>query len=170
SYFAISLFFQGSVLILARAYFAKSDTIRPTLFSIFSLLSAWIFAKTISEPAGMGVAGLALAFSVGSMINATLLWLGSGLPLRQILRDSNNHSNFLPIIVCSFIAVIAAIGIRSIFDLFWVSLPGTRTNVQLLITLLTGFVVSGGVYLALASVFNLEQWQLIKDRKNSIEK
>lgn len=169
-FFVVSIFFQGSVLLLARAYFARSDTMRPTLYSVASLVVAWLFAKLVVERQGMGVEGLALAFSVGSTINAALLWLGSGLSWRVFMRDSQNHSNFWPVTVCAVTAWLVAIGTRSVFDLFWVSLPEARTALQSVITVGAGFAVSVCVYLAIASVFNLEQWQLIKTRKNSIEK
>jgi len=72
-FFAISLVAQGSIPLLARAFYARQNTKTPMTISIISgllsIIFGYIFAKTL------GVAGLALAFSLGSFLNALLLYI-----------------------------------------------------------------------------------------------
>ena len=70
--FSLSLLAQGVIPLLARAFYALKNTRTPMYISIFSIvlsiILAYLFARTLS------VAGLALAFSIGSYVNAILLF------------------------------------------------------------------------------------------------
>jgi len=71
--FSLSLFAQALLPLLVRAFFAFHDSRTPFYISLFSvatnIILAWGLAKTL------GVAGLALAFSISSIINLALLWV-----------------------------------------------------------------------------------------------
>ncbi|MDP3244730.1 MAG: murein biosynthesis integral membrane protein MurJ [bacterium] len=73
AFFSLSLFAQGLLPLLARAFYALHDTWRPFLISLFSSLVNIVLAFWLRDL--MGVAGLALAFSVGAVLNAALLWI-----------------------------------------------------------------------------------------------
>jgi putative peptidoglycan lipid II flippase len=163
SYFVSSLFFQGAVLLLARAYFARSDTLRPTLFSVIAIVCAFLVAVWAVKSTDLGVSGLALAFSVGSTINAILLWSSLGLGWRVITRDFTRRHNLLPIIagtVCTgFIFVLGG----RIGPLLAESLnagPSMTYFVQILLS----FVLGLAFYFFWARAFELEQWQLLRRR------
>ncbi len=161
SYFVGSLFFQGAVLLLARAYFARSDTVRPTMFSVIAIVCAFLVALWTVRATDLGVAGLALAFSVGSTINALLLWFNLGLGSRVIARDFDGRHNLAPILTGTVCAgLVFAIGGR-IGPLLATSLsagPSMTYLAQILISLTLGV----GFYLVWARIFNLEQWQLLR--------
>ncbi len=70
--FSISLVFSGLVPLLARCFFAMENTITPTIISLVASVSSIIFAYFLKD---MGAPGLALAFSCGVTLNATLLYL-----------------------------------------------------------------------------------------------
>ncbi len=166
--FVISIFFQGAVLLLARAYFARSDTRRPTLYSLvaiaIALISAWLFTRD----GELGVSGLSLAFSIGSFTNAALLWLNLGLGSHVLTRDYQGRHNLLPIVsgtICA--ALIFVLGQRigpTIASAF-----GAGTSMTHTVTILVG--LGGGLlfYLAWSRAFRLEQWQLLGRRVGSEE-
>jgi len=70
-WFTISLFAQALIPMLARSFYALEDTRTPVMISLFSIIlnivGSIIFGKM------MGVEGLALAFSLASIINMVLL-------------------------------------------------------------------------------------------------
>lgn len=168
TYFVLSLFFQGSVLLLARAYFAQSNTVKPTIFSVISLAIAWVMAGVFAKTTGLGVAGLSLAFSVGSFLNATMLWFSLKLPFKTLLVDSENRQNFLTILLGTLATAAVFAVAREIAPYVSASL-GVGKSVAKFIEILVGFTLGVGFYMLWAKVFNLEQWQLIRTRKNSTE-
>lgn len=73
SFFSLSLFAQSLIPLLVRAFYARHDSKTPFFIGLASatvniFLSLWLSRK-------MGVAGLALAFSVANVLNYILLWL-----------------------------------------------------------------------------------------------
>lgn len=73
AFFSLSLFAQGLLPLLTRAFYALQDTLRPFLISLFSSLVNIVLALYLRH--SMGVSGLALAFSVGAVLNTALLWI-----------------------------------------------------------------------------------------------
>ena len=72
-WFSFSLIAQGLIPLFAKAYYARHDTKIPTIISVVSIAVSIIIAFPLSHK--MGVAGLALAFSIGSYINALILYI-----------------------------------------------------------------------------------------------
>ena len=164
--FVVSLVFQAGILILVRAYFARGETLRPTIFSLFSLVLSYSVARWSAHYTDWGVIGLAGAFSASSVLNAVLLWRGLRLPLRLIWRDQLGRLN-LPAIAFGTLLVATA---ASVFEqiapafsrLFLIGPSGAN-----MIELTIGFLLSGGVYMTWSRVINLEQWHLLKPWKVS---
>ncbi len=163
-YFVASLFFQGAVLILARAYFARGDTYRPTIYSVISLLVAWVFALLLADNSSMGVAGLALAFSVGSALNAILLWWNLRLPTRDLLQDAHQTNNFWPIVIGTVFTAVIFYLVQGFGPLITHHLFASP-SLDYFIAILLGLVVGLVFYLGWAKMFGLEQWRLLFERK-----
>ncbi|MFH1890007.1 MAG: murein biosynthesis integral membrane protein MurJ [Candidatus Kuenenbacteria bacterium] len=70
-YFCISLFAQGLVPVLARAFYARHDTKTPVIAGLFSVGVNILLSLVLSRT--MGVMGLALSFSISSILNVILL-------------------------------------------------------------------------------------------------
>jgi putative peptidoglycan lipid II flippase len=73
SFFALSLFAQALIPLLTRVFYARQDSKTPFYIGLITvaaniLLSIWLSPK-------LGVAGLALAFSLSNILNFILLWL-----------------------------------------------------------------------------------------------
>ncbi|MFH0923310.1 MAG: murein biosynthesis integral membrane protein MurJ, partial [Candidatus Falkowbacteria bacterium] len=72
-FFALSLFAQATIPLLVRMFYARHNSKTPFYIGLFSaainvFLSLWLAEK-------LGVAGLALAFSIASIINFIALWI-----------------------------------------------------------------------------------------------
>ncbi len=95
--FALSLFAQALIPVIARAFYALSNTKTPFVIGVISELFSIIAALMLMKP--LGVAGLALAFSVGSILNFMILTV----VLRGILKKIDGEKIF-----SSFIRIILA--------------------------------------------------------------
>jgi len=72
-FFALSLFAQAIIPLQTRLFYARQDSRTPFVIGIFVVitnifLSLWLAGR-------LGVAGLALAFSMSSILNFVLLWV-----------------------------------------------------------------------------------------------
>jgi putative peptidoglycan lipid II flippase len=76
-FFTLSFVAQALVFVLSRACFAFRDTATPLMAGLASSLLSLIAALWFSQH--FGVVGLAMAFSLASIVNLGLLWV----PLRQ---------------------------------------------------------------------------------------
>lgn len=76
AFFALSLFAQSLIPLLARASYALKNTWVPLLISVISvavnIALAILFKRHVNIP---GVPGLALAFSLAMILQCTLLWV-----------------------------------------------------------------------------------------------
>lgn len=73
AFFSLGLVAQALIPVLSRAFFALSNTKTPFIIGIISELISIIAALVLMKP--LGVAGLALASSIGVTINLVLLWI-----------------------------------------------------------------------------------------------
>jgi putative peptidoglycan lipid II flippase len=80
--FAISIFAQGLIPLLARSFYAYEDTKTPMSISIFSIIINIILSWKLSQI--FGVFGLAMAFSASSIINMILLYIFLHLKVKLI--------------------------------------------------------------------------------------
>lgn len=71
-YFSISLFAQAIIPLLVRMFYARGDSRRPFYIGLVSVATDIILGWTLSR--FMGVAGIALGFSVANIVNFVLLW------------------------------------------------------------------------------------------------
>jgi len=87
AFFTVSLFAQALSALLARGFFSRHDSLTPF---ICGLVSAGVnISLALYLAPSMGVAGLALAFSVSSIINMALLWIFLRLKITGGLDEKN---------------------------------------------------------------------------------
>lgn len=107
AFFSISMWFQALSMVLTRLFYAYKDSKTPTIINVVSLsLSAtlwFVFARL-----GLGVWGLALAYSIGSVINAVWLYVASVKIVGNFLAHS--FTSYLKIIYatlfCGFVTYV----------------------------------------------------------------
>ncbi len=72
AFFVLSLFAQALIPLIVRVFFAWQNTLTPALIAlgsaIINIVAAWFWSQSF------GVVGLAMAFSLASIIQLTLLW------------------------------------------------------------------------------------------------
>ncbi|MFA6322894.1 MAG: murein biosynthesis integral membrane protein MurJ [Candidatus Buchananbacteria bacterium] len=109
SIFAVSLFAQSCILVLARAYYAQQDTKTPFVVGLVTEVINFILAVSLSR--WFGVMGLAAAFSLSTIINFLLL----AIILRQRFGSMDGMKiliSFSKICVAAFMMAIVAQAIK----------------------------------------------------------
>ena len=71
--FAVSLFAQATIPLLIRVFYARHDSKTPFFIGLVSVAANIVLALYLAPK--MGVVGLALAFSLSSILNFVMLWL-----------------------------------------------------------------------------------------------
>jgi putative peptidoglycan lipid II flippase len=160
-FFTISLFAQALIPLLTRVFYARQDSRTPFYIGLFTVganifLSLWLSPK-------MGVAGLALAFSLGNLLNFVLLWLW----LRTSLGNLDQAMIWRSTFKLSIAALAAGAAVQVIKQLIWPFVDMTRFSGIFLQGLSAG-LIGLAVYLVfcrfLGSPEFFEFWQSLSRR------
>jgi len=154
-FFAISIFAQGLIPLLARSFYAYEDTKTPMIISIISIIIdiilSWIMANY------WGVVGLAIAFSISSIINMLLLYLILNWRIDNI--DNNLiFKSLVKISINSVAAGMVAYFVLQIMALFVDMHTFMGIFSQGLVAGLAGLLI----YLLLGILFKLEEVLIVK--------
>jgi len=153
--FAISIFAQGLIPLLARSFYAYEDTKTPMSISIVSIIIniilSWQFAQYF------GVFGLALAFSISSIINMMLLYIFLHFKLRSI--DDNFIIN--SILKICFNSVLAGAVTYAVLQ-FLANMVNMQTFVGIFIQGFGSGLAGLLSYLVLGIVFKLDELNIVK--------
>jgi putative peptidoglycan lipid II flippase len=155
-YFSLSLFAQSLIPLLARSFYALHDTKTPVKIAVVSVIINTIGALTLSRY--MGVMGLALAFSISSLVNMfLLLWL-----LRKrigYLDDTKIVNSTLKLISISSI-----MGVVVWISKYIMSLGiNMHTFIGIFIQGVGSALIGLVVYLILAIIFKCDEIKIITD-------
>ena len=162
-FFSVSLLAQGLIPILARAFYALKNTRTPMYISIVTAIASISFAYPLAR--NFGVAGLAIAFSIGSFINVSILYYY----LQKTYPDIWNKA-----IISSFLKIIS-ISLVMGFSV-WSSLHVVANYVDMdrffgvLTQVLAACAVGFITYFGLSYLFNLEEMKWAITRKINGEK
>jgi len=148
SFFAISLFAQSLIPLIARVFYALQDTKTPVIVSTISLLLNIILSFKFSQT--MGVSGLALGFSTASVVNVLVLWL----LLRKRLGDLDDRRVFQFIISISLISIISGWVIFGVLHLV-APYVDTHTAVGLLLQAFAAGLAGLAAFVGLAKFIRL---------------
>lgn len=161
AYFAVSLFAQATLPLLARAFYAQHDSKTPFYAALFSAAANIGLSLWLARP--LGVAGLALAFSISSILNFLILFVllhrrMGGLDERRIIRS---------ILKYSVAGIFAALAIQAMKLLIWPYADLSRfwgVLLQGVSAGLFGFVTYLGICSLLKSEEFIELWSAAKNR------
>jgi len=110
--FSISLFAQALIPLLNRGFFALKNSITPFIIGLFSEGAMLYLALHVTKPfiifgmsVDLGVRGLALAFTVASLINFLLLWVLLRIKVGT-LHESKIFFSIGKVIIASFVMAI----------------------------------------------------------------
>ncbi len=156
-FFAISLVVQGMIPLFARSFYALHNTKTPTIISIVSIIISILTAYFLI--AKWGVLGLAISFSVGSFVNAILLYLFLRKQVKILTSFEYSGTIFflkvlLSSLIMAFVIQITKINIEPYIDMT----RGWGVFSQLLISSLLGSLV----YFVLTWLLRCEEFSEIK--------
>ncbi|MDP3741235.1 MAG: murein biosynthesis integral membrane protein MurJ, partial [bacterium] len=149
-FFVLSLFAQSLVPLLARAFFAFQNTITPLIISSIAAVINITAAIFLSRQ--FGSAGLAMAFSIASIVQMVILVAA----LRRRLGDLEDDFVILRVLKISIASVLMAI--VAYLTLYAVApLVDMQTYLGVLIQTLSAIVVAVFVYLMSGRVIGLPE-------------
>jgi putative peptidoglycan lipid II flippase len=158
-FLAVSLFAQSIVPLFARAFFAIQDTRTPLLIALVSE-SVHIVMLPLLIPA-YGVEGMAIAFSLGTIVNAMLLYAF----LRRrfaIWRDASFFVPMFKIVLASLIAGIAAQFSKYVFGFVNPTEHNLDTFIEVFTQLGIGLGTGGFVFVLMANALHVEELEEIR--------
>ena len=167
SYFGISIFAQSLNAILVRVFYAYKDSATPFWISLVSSLVniglAWLLSGQL------GVAGLALAFSVGSIVNLILLWIF--LRIKAPVLDGRAIADgAIKMVIAAAISGLAIMEAKKIIA----PLVNMRTFWGIFGQLCGAAIIGAVVYLAICSLLRCpeakELWMMISHKWPSKKK
>lgn len=106
SAFAFGVVFQAAIALLARGFYALSDTKTPVIVSISSIVIVIVIDYVLIKGFGLPVWGLAAAFSIGGFFQTTLLFF----LLHKKIGEFSLFKSLVPILK----SIVASIGSGSV--------------------------------------------------------
>ncbi|MDO8512993.1 MAG: murein biosynthesis integral membrane protein MurJ [bacterium] len=152
--FSISLVFSGLIPLLARAFFAMENTVTPTIISVISSISSIVVAYLLRSH---GAPGLALAFSFGSILNASLLYV----TLRRKYKGINERKLILFTLKVVLMVIIMSLVVQAFKGATsdWFNVKDTRLG------MFAQVIICGGVgavlYIMMAQIFKVQEVQAL---------
>lgn len=153
-FLAISLFAQSLVPLFARAFFALQDTRTPLLIALVSeMIHITLLPFLIPL---YGVEGMAMAFSVGTIVNGFLLYL---FLRRRFVewRDADFFTPALKIAFASLVAMIAAQLSKYVFGFVNPTEYDLDTFIEVFTQLGIGIGTGGVVFVLVANWLRVEE-------------
>lgn len=153
SMFAISIFAQSIVNVLARGFYALYDTKTPVTISVISILTNTLLSLLFIKVLGLPVWSLGLSTSIASILNVTVLYI----VLDKKVAGFSKTELFLPAIKMFLAAVAAGVAVFFPLKLFDQLIFDTTRTIGLLF--LTGIAGGAGLftYLLLAWLFDVNE-------------
>lgn len=155
--FSVSILAQGLIPLLARAFYAFKNTRTPMYVAIISAVVSIVLSFFFKK---LGVAGLALAFSIGSFINAFLLFGLIGKTYRALF----NRKLLLSLIKITLISLVMGAAIWGSMHAVAPFVDMTRF-VGVLEQSVIACLVGAIVFFGLSRLFNCDEMKWAITRK-----
>jgi putative peptidoglycan lipid II flippase len=154
-YFSLALLAQGLVPLLARAFYAMKNSRTPMYISIITVIVSVAIAYPLASR--MGVAGLALAFAIGSYVNLILLYVLLFQKYREVLAPKVLLSVGKIIVISVITGLIAREGM-----LYFANLVNMNKFIGVLEQTIMVIILGLIIYVGLSYIFKLEEisWAL----------
>jgi putative peptidoglycan lipid II flippase len=112
-FFALSLFAQATLPLMVRMFYASHDSKTPFIMGFISVIVNVFLSFYLAGI--MGVAGLALSFSISMILNFFLLWIS----LRVKLGSFNEMNILTSILKFSIAAILAGLAVQVSKIMIW---------------------------------------------------
>ncbi len=150
AFFSLSIPAQAIVPLLARAFYSLKDSTTPLLVALVAVGADIIGNLTLGRM--MGVAGLALSFTISSYIYAMLLWVMLRLKLGTLLESQ---------VVKSLAKITVAVAPMALVVQLVKTAIGGFVNMQTFVGVAIQFVIAGGagiiVYCGVAALVKSDE-------------
>lgn len=162
AFFAVGLVAQGLVPLFIRAFYALKDTKTPLLVGIVVMLVNVILSVTLPFIGvfELGVAGVALAFSVACYVNAGMLLYYLHKKVGALDRDNKIFASTARLVFSAVLMGFAVYGSLFLFDI----ILDTHTVVGLLVQTLGSVAVGAATYFGLTYLFQCEETGIVFKR------
>ncbi len=154
-FFAISFFAQSLIPVLARSFYAMQDTRTPVRITMIAVVLDIL--GSIFLGMHMGIRGLALSFTISSMINAGWLFVALHRRVGHLDEDTIFLST-MKIIGMSIIMAVAVQAVKPVTVAFGFTL---ERSIGVFVQGFAGSIVGIIVFVTLASLFKFEEVSLI---------
>jgi len=137
-FFALSLFAQATIPLLVRVFYARHNSATPFYIGLFTVAVNTALALYLAPK--LGVAGLALAFSIDNILNFVLLWIWLSVKIGNL-----DIVNILTAAAKFTVSAVAAGGAAQIMKvIIWPFIDMTKFSgvfIQLIVGGLAGILV-----------------------------
>jgi len=152
-FFTFSLVAQGLTPLVVRAFYAIHDTTTPLKIGILVMIINAVLTLTLPFRGGLGIAGVALAFSVAATVNLALLLFTLHKKIGAFDKDHKIFESFFRLIFASVILGLTAHYSLYFFDIF----VDTHTVLGLGLQTIGAIGVSGSIYLLTTYILKCEE-------------
>lgn len=161
-YFSIGLVAQGLIPLLIRAFYSLKDTRTPLYIAILVMITNVVLSVTLPFlfPHALGVAGIALAFSIAGWVNAVLLFIFLHKKIGALDRDNKIFASTSRLLIASIIMGIIVHYSLYLFAMF----TQTNTVVGLGLQTIGATAVGAVTYYLLTHMMKVEETNLIFKR------
>jgi len=171
-FFAVSIIAQGLAPLVVRGFYAIQDTKTPLFIGIFVMALNAVLTITLpfivySPPNDrLGIAGVALAFSIASFANIILLLLFLHKKIGALDKDHRIFESAFRLLFASGVLGITAHYLLYFFDKY----VDTLTVIGLGLQTLGTITISAAVYLGLTYILKCEEIRYIVDKFKKSDK
>lgn len=153
---SISLFAQSLIPLFARAFFALQNTKTPFYIALVSTVIQIALIPILLPQ--YAVLGLAVAFSMGSIVNLILLYLA----LRSKVSLWDDRAFLYPMFKILFAALVAGAIAQVSKSVFALTISELDTFVKVFLQLLIGMVIGGVSFVAVCHWLKIDELQMVK--------
>lgn len=155
-FLSVSLFAQSLIPLFARAFFALQNTKVPLYIALASE-TVHILLIPLLLPQ-YAVLGLAIAFSVSSILNFVLLY---GM-LRRTVHFWDDRAFLFPILKILVAAIVAGVIAQGSKSIFAFTTNELDTFIEVFLQLATGLAIGGAVFVFLSHWFQVDELKMVK--------
>ncbi|MFW0862288.1 MAG: murein biosynthesis integral membrane protein MurJ [Candidatus Komeilibacteria bacterium] len=154
--FSISLFAQGTIPLLARAFYAFENTVIPVAIGIVSVIINIVLSIYLSP--SMGIIGLGVAFTVANIVNMLALLI----VLRERVGDLDDKTIIKSVFKISINSILAGLTTYGLLNLI-----APAVNMQSFLGIFIQALLAGIggmiVYFLLSAFTNMSEMKVITD-------
>jgi putative peptidoglycan lipid II flippase len=163
--YAIGLFALGLIPLYSRAFFAMQDTKTPMLIAIPATIVTIVLGYWLAFNKGMGISGLALAYSVTNIMQLVFLY---GI-LRKRIKFTLERELLQAIAGFAAMSLVMGLAVQGA-KVYVGSITDLSYGINVFAQGAFGILIGGFVYLGLAAIFKLEEVELLWQKKKIFTK